>query len=1210
MPSLVRAIGYGSTVSNTPVQDNMTCVLSDGTMIIGIVDTNQVGVTGDGGDNTGVPKLYIYSSPAGTDVWTLRATYTLSLAGASARSISSLAVDGIDNLHFCYINASNQVIYVKFTKAAGPTFTAGSNETAVAAAAGANVYTRVAIDVAGGATGTNVPIICVQVYDNTNPFKLRVAVRGTTTSTWATLADQNTAVGGTPKTYTNAMDMACDQGVIGANRTNFCVVFNAINTLGGDAGDSVYIFDVNTNTPALNYFSSVTAIVDTGTGGGYHRPKVFWTAAGTYLVASTIALSPWTAWVFKFSYAAGPVFNYFTSLSGVQSASFGTVTRTLDPVQFSDIMYTPEGKLIFLGVNANGVWNFVASIVDSGGSSTVTFAPGAKKWDDGFKAGAGSVVPPVAVHGGTHRNYVDILPVVSVFFVSGATTAYQAYSTFKQLPLAPNNVLPAASSTSQTDRPLLGASHRSIYNNAPFRFKAEWQLATNAGFTTSLRTVTEADADYLLPTNTASPSFTNVPTTEMLTALNELVQGTWFVRARSLDDSGAYGPYSASQSFSVSHPPAAANLFPTGGQIYVYGTGNITFDWDFTDPSGSDTQTAYQVVIENNDTSVTVTDTGKITGTPGQLTNAVVNIPIGSKGANLNWKVRLWDGDDVVGAYSGKQLFSVIDAPVPVISTPVDLSTITTGIPNITWNPGMVGIAVQAAYRVVITQGGNLIYDSTTILGNATSLTVPVGTLKNALTYSVTLIVTDNFGMQGSDTNAFTTSFTLPAVPGTKSVDITYYSSKGYVWITQDPSGFDTDFIAMNLYRRVIGDTTWTLIHQWFDPTKQMWYRDYLPGSNSTYQYAVTQMVDRFGDQVESDVNADDVIQITPSSINYWLLDPDNQSNGALPMYQVNAESFANQYEQQDYFVIGRGRHVDYGDRIGYAGQLSLQLRDKLTTGVPAVNYASNPSFTYRDPTLQAGALDWTFTFGGTGTNNSKFQATLAALPSNVPEPWYLAQLNFGIATTDFVQIEQLVPSTELPVLTTGDLWTLSVWWNRTESGTGSRNLDLVMIFETNVGGVLQTTTQDLVVASPVETAGTWERYQISATVPATAQRIRFRLKLRGNTTGSAASKWAYVTGFQLEKGSRTAYFDGDQLGCSWIATPGTTASQTSGYYTARQQRLDIEELKGLRKALYMRNAFGDVWKVAAGEISVERIPGTGANEFTNVTVPYQEVAF
>ena len=41
---------------------------------------------------------------------------------------------------------------------------------------------------------------------------------------------------------------------------------------------------------------------------------------------------------------------------------------------------------------------------------------------------------------------------------------------------------------------------------------------------------------------------------------------------------------------------------------------------------------------------------------------------------------------------------------------------------------------------------------------------------------------------------------------------------------------------------------------------------------------------------------------------------------------------------------------------------------------------------------------------------------------------------------------------------------------------------------------------------------------------------------------------------------------------------------------------------------LYLRTPFGDVYQVSAGQIQVERIAGTGANEFVNMTIPYLEL--
>ena len=68
------------------------------------------------------------------------------------------------------------------------------------------------------------------------------------------------------------------------------------------------------------------------------------------------------------------------------------------------------------------------------------------------------------------------------------------------------------------------------------------------------------------------------------------------------------------------------------------------------------------------------------------------------------------------------------------------------------------------------------------------------------------------------------------------------------------------------------------------------------------------------------------------------------------------------------------------------------------------------------------------------------------------------------------------------------------------------------------------------------------------------------------------------------------------------------SASFTAGKVTARSARRRVMKLANSDDTLYLRTPFGDVYQVSAGQIQVERIAGTGANEFVNMTIPYLEL--
>lgn len=60
---------------------------------------------------------------------------------------------------------------------------------------------------------------------------------------------------------------------------------------------------------------------------------------------------------------------------------------------------------------------------------------------------------------------------------------------------------------------------------------------------------------------------------------------------------------------------------------------------------------------------------------------------------------------------------------------------------------------------------------------------------------------------------------------------------------------------------------------------------------------------------------------------------------------------------------------------------------------------------------------------------------------------------------------------------------------------------------------------------------------------------------------------------------------------------------------SARAIRLDMEDAKDLDSAWYLRNPFGDFWKIWWSDPAFTRIAGTGMSEYVDVSFEYTEVA-
>lgn len=489
-----------------------------------------------------------------------------------------------------------------------------------------------------------------------------------------------------------------------------------------------------------------------------------------------------------------------------------------------------------------------------------------------------------------------------------AWTATQTFTANTVAPPAPTNLTPATGGpVIVSNTPTLGATVAAASEDR--LSKIEWQLATNVGFTTNVRTVTQSNA--------ALRSLG--ATTEPVPFASKLFQGTWYMRARQIDEYGQAGAYAATQTFTVSHAPAGVPQTPSAGAMYPYAS-PFEFTWLFTDSSPLDVQTAYQIIVENNATGATVLDTGKVIS--GVKAGSHV-IPAGSKDVTLRWKIKLWDTDDVAGSYSSYALFSVSDPPVVTITSPTAGAVLATGQPTFVWTKD--ASTTQVSRRVVVTRttDGVVVHDSGTTSTSILEYTPPVIILENGGAYSVAITVTDQHGMSTTTTHSFTSVYQAPEVV-TFFLDETVFDTRGYVYIDWSQIAPDAFFVDWRVYRRPVESINWDLLQIITDPAVSTW-KDWTASANVVYEYAVTQRAGRFGLVLESPTAS------TQSAIvegtHYWILNPFDETDN-IRLSHVVGDSFSDEYEEGSMVIIGRGRKVNHGTRYGYSGSLSVQLRD------------------------------------------------------------------------------------------------------------------------------------------------------------------------------------------------------------------------------------------------------------------------------------------
>lgn len=491
---------------------------------------------------------------------------------------------------------------------------------------------------------------------------------------------------------------------------------------------------------------------------------------------------------------------------------------------------------------------------------------------------------------------------------TSAWTTTQSFTLDMPAPPVPTAITPVNGATIVLSLPTLGATLGAATEGRAV--KAEWQLATDSGFTANVRTITESSTDLR-----ASGA-----TTEVVPLVSKLFQAVWYMRCREVDQYGQYGSYSATQSFTVAHAPTAAPTSPLGNAAVLYAS-TTHFTWNFSDPAPSDAQTAYQIVIERNDSGALVADSGKVTTA---TTNANLAIPSTYKDITLRWKIRVWDGDNVVGNYSPYQLFILSDNPIVTITGPTNGSTVTTGQPTVTWNND--GPTVQAYRRIVFRKaiGNVVIWDTGTVASSSRTYTTPQTILTNGVSYNVTVTVTDTLGMVGSSVSNFTVTYASPD-PVAYTVDASGFEDQGKIvvdWSTQIP---DLLFVSWMVYRRLQGASTWDLLTTIDDPTT-VHYDDWMAASQATYEYAVTQTAARSGLILESVIDSTPVAVLADGS-HYWFIDPYDSSFN-VKLDHVKGDEYSDEWEQEEFIVIGRGRKLNQGTRGGYKGTLTAELRD------------------------------------------------------------------------------------------------------------------------------------------------------------------------------------------------------------------------------------------------------------------------------------------
>lgn len=953
--SRIKVRTIGQTATHSSIVKRATGRLTDGSHVMLVSDSNRADANGS--NTSGTPAVYLYkTNTARTTIDSTNSRTLTNLSGAlssTAGAIMSMAVASNNDVYVAWYHRTDNSLRMLYLPWNGTSWNAATEQTIATGNAVTNRYRAIDIDVTTGGTGGN-PVVSVVEAKNSagNGAWVTAYVRNSDGTTWRKAVDVDA---GNLAIRANSSDICVSWNAAGisSNVGQFALVWSDIWTT-VDNGDRVreYSYNVSTGTDgSATLLGSWATALNKNQASGQRRNWLFKYANNKWILASAVGTSV------PFFSGAKLTHNVFTGVSyntiSVTTASQATsqglaVFRDIHPMNAVTAEYG-DGRLMFIFVGAGFArtrslrsvhmrWSTTSDV-----ASTVHKDTAARIWDRDSTTTTNNY-PVIGVYGGGNSRLSDgtlTFNSVAMYGPPGNTVdpdvgenEREYVYVFEDTISAPNVVYPKNVNTG-TDTPIIQVSAKNTQKYTNVLGKLEMNLDDNSGFASPL-TITQADSEFA---NFSSLTGLEQPTrmfAHQILPVDGLSSGTWYIRARVLDDLGGVGSWSSTVTFTISHPPVALPLTPTHASVIQYGTGNVTFSWEFTDPAPNDSQSAYQVIVVRTDTGANVHDTGKVSSGD---TSVVINLDAALKDVPLQWTVTLWDSDDVQGSASSPILFTVVDPPTVVLDQPAEAATVTTALPTFQWTMTVGGSRFQRAFRIIVYPSGNpdgVVADSGWRFTNASIYTFPTQILTNAVTYTAEIHVQDNAGLSATDSNSFTTDWVEPAL-----ADLTVTVDAFKATLSWTDVNLDADFVRWFVYRRYMkpaiveldtDDTanTWVLIGETADNGPLVTFLDYTAPLGKTVQYVVVQLVDRFGSLIESDITSFQSAQLTGDRY-FFVPEVPIGSIASFEAANVTSDSFTHETERETLHVIGRGRQVQLGDDLGYSGSLTIRLINTAT---------------------------------------------------------------------------------------------------------------------------------------------------------------------------------------------------------------------------------------------------------------------------------------
>lgn len=225
-------------------------------------------------------------------------------------------------------------------------------------------------------------------------------------------------------------------------------------------------------------------------------------------------------------------------------------------------------------------------------------------------------------------------------------------------------------------------------------------------------------------------------------------------KARTKDEGGLFGPFSALQRFKTNTPPNPPIVAITESPVTDLKTLTPQLNITHSDNDPADIKMyGYRVIVEKSD-GTAVWDSGDIdtSGAPVTVKTFTYSGPALSYRNNYRWRARTRDSNLVWGNYSANQLFATHYTAPPSSLNPSASEEISGLVPNFTGVRSDVNDTITS-YQIILYEsaGGSQIWDSgslsTGIVGGASFAKVYTGTaLSYGTTYQWKASVTSTIG--------------------------------------------------------------------------------------------------------------------------------------------------------------------------------------------------------------------------------------------------------------------------------------------------------------------------------------------------------------------------------------------------------------------------------------------------------------------------------